>query len=68
LGASGLLGWAGFLAWAVGLPAAPFILFLFKLFSFYVFETKGFVLQQILHRFESLQIYNICKMARGFLN
>jgi hypothetical protein len=38
--------WVGPAFWPrpVGLPAAPF--FLFKLFSFYVFETKGFVLQQ----------------------
>jgi hypothetical protein len=45
----------------------PLFILLFKTISFSVFETKGFVLQQILHRFESLQICNICIMARGFL-
>jgi hypothetical protein len=67
LGAGGLLGWASFLAWASWLARGPLLFFLFKTISFSVFETKGFVLQQILHIFESLQICNICIMARGFL-
>jgi hypothetical protein len=48
----------------IGAPGL-FLFFLFKLFfSFSVFETKGFDLQQNLHKIESLQICKICKMGQ----
>jgi hypothetical protein len=47
----------------IGAPGL-FLFFCSNYFSFSVFETKSFVLQQNLHRFESLQICKICKMGQ----
>jgi hypothetical protein len=67
-GHGGLLGGAGFLAWPVGLPAAPFYFyFCSNYFLFMFLKQKVLFCNKILHRFESLQICNICKMASGFL-
>jgi hypothetical protein len=60
-------------SWA-GLASAPgpkwhprsFLFFCSNYFIFSVFETKSFVLQQNLHRFESLQICNNFKKGQRF--
>jgi hypothetical protein len=44
----------------------PFLFFCSNYFSFSGFETKSFVLQQNLHRFESLQICNNFKKGQRF--
>jgi hypothetical protein len=62
---SGRVGLAG-PGWLAGLGqngAPDLFSFLSKHFSFSIFETKGFVLKQKLHKFESLQISKICKMG-----
>jgi hypothetical protein len=55
--------WATFWPGPVSFPAAVSF-FCSNHFSFSVFETRGFVLQQELHKFESLQICKICKMGQ----
>jgi hypothetical protein len=54
--------WASFWPRLVSFPAA--FSFFSNYFSFSIFETRGFVLQQELHKLESLQICKICKMGQ----